>query len=96
MEQQHFLVTATPKVEKFRENATEEKRTIISQHLDYINQMVAENRILFTGSCIDGAMGLIVYKTESYEAAVELFEKDPLTKSGIMNMEIHPFKTLHI
>lgn len=96
MEQQYFLVTATPKRENFRENTTEEEKTIISQHLDYVNQMVAAEKILFTGSCLDGAMGLIVYKTESYEAAVELFEKDPLVKSEIMNTEIHPFKTLHI
>lgn len=96
MEQQHFLVTATPKRENFRENATEEEKKIISQHLDYVHQMVAEKKILFTGSCLDGAMGLIVYQTESYEAAIELFETDPLVKSEIMNTEIHPFKTLHI
>lgn len=96
MEQQHFLVTATPKRENFRENATEEEKTIISQHLDYINQKVAEKKILFTGSCVDGAMGLIVYKAESYEAALKLFENDPLVKSEIMNTEIHPFKTLHV
>lgn len=96
MEQQHFLVTATAKRENFRENVTEEEKTIISQHLDYINQMVAKKKILFTGSCVDGAMGLIVYKAESYEAALELFENDPLVKSGIMNTEIHPFKTLHV
>jgi uncharacterized protein YciI len=40
-------------------------------------------------------MGLIVYKAESYEAAVEFFENDPFVKSEIMNTEIHPFKTLH-
>lgn len=93
--QQHFLVTATPKRENFGGNITEEEKTIISQHLDYVNQMIAEGKILFAGSCLDGAMGLIIYKEESYGAALKLFENDPLVKSEIMKTEIHPFK-LHI
>lgn len=83
MEQLQFLATAIPKKENWTQKMTDEEKAIMAQHLTYVNQLFTEGRILFSGACLDGAMGLIVYKAESYEAAFEMF--------GITNTDLHPF-----
>jgi uncharacterized protein len=47
---------------------------------------------VITGACLDGAFGMVMYKAESEEIAIGMFENDPLVKSGITNTEFHPFK----
>jgi uncharacterized protein YciI len=68
----------------------------MAQHFVYINQMFLVGKIVITGACLDGALGLIVYKAESEEAAFEMFKNDPLVKSDIMVTEFHPFRVGHI
>jgi uncharacterized protein YciI len=41
-------------------------------------------------------MGLIIYQAESFEDALEMFEKDPLIQSGLMETQLHPFKTGYV
>lgn len=91
-----FIGTARPKRENWLATITAEERSIMAQHLDYVDKLFSEGNIVFSGACMDGAMGLIVYQAESAEEARVLFEKDPLTKSGIMNTEFHPFKIGHV
>jgi uncharacterized protein YciI len=96
MEQLQFLATAIPKKENWKQNMTDEEKAVMAQHFAYVNQLFAEGKIFFSGACLDGAMGLIVYKAESYEAAFEMFQNDPLVKSGITNTDLHPFIAGHI
>lgn len=93
MEKKHFLATATPTKEDFLQNMNEEEKAIMALHLSYVNQMAVEGEIFFSGACLDGAMGLIVYKADSYESALEMFNNDPLVRSSIMQTQLHPFKT---
>lgn len=96
MELLQFLATARPKRENWLQNITEEEKTIMAQHFAYTNQSFQEGKIVFDGACLDGTMGIIVYQAASEEAALEMFNKDPLVKSGIMNTELHPFRMGHI
>ncbi len=96
MEQLHFLGTAKPKIENWLLNMTEEEKAIMAQHFAYVNELFSEGKVIFTGACLDGAMGVVVYKAESEETAYKMFENDPLVKSGITNTEFHPFRTGHI
>jgi uncharacterized protein len=68
----------------------------MAQHFDYVNKRVGEGKIFFTGACVNGAMGLIIYQAESFEDALEMFEKDPLIQSGLMETQLHPFKTGYV
>lgn len=92
MELLQFLATARPKRENWLQNITEEEKTVMAQHFVYANQFFSEGKIIFDGACLDGALGIIVYQAESEEAGFELFENDPLVRSGIMDTEFHRFR----
>ncbi|CRK81978.1 YciI family protein [Neobacillus massiliamazoniensis] len=96
MEQLYFLETAIPKKENWLQNMTEEEKAVMAQHFAYVNQLFSEGKIFFSGACTDGAMGIIIYQAESYESAFEMFQNDPLVKSGITNTDLHPFKAGHM
>jgi uncharacterized protein YciI len=96
MELLQFLGTAIPKKEKWLQNMTEEEKAIMAKHFVYVNQLSTEGKIVLSGACTDGAMGLIIYNANSYELALEMFENDPLVKSGIVHNEFHPFKVGHL
>ena len=91
-----FIGTSRPKSENCVATMTADEQAIMGQHFEYINKLYTEGKIVFSGACTDGAMGLIVYNAESAEEARVLFENDPLTKSGIMETEFHPFKIGHV
>jgi uncharacterized protein YciI len=90
-----FIGTARPKRENWLATITPDEQAVMGQHFAYVNTLFSEGKIVFSGACTDGAMGLIVYKAESAEEAQELYENDPLTKSGLMNTELHPFRIGH-
>lgn len=58
--------------------------------------MTEEGKIFFSGACLDGALGLIVYQAESFGSGLEMFKDDPLVRSGILETQLHPFKTTGI
>lgn len=92
MELRQFLATAKPKRENWLQNISEEEKKVMAQHFAYANQSFSEGKIVFGGACLDGALGIIVYQAESEEAALKMFNDDPLVKSGIMDTEFHPFR----
>lgn len=77
LEKKQFLATAKPKTENFLQNMSEEEKTVFAKHFAYVNQLFLEGKILFSGACLDGEMGLICYLAESYEVALEMFKNDP-------------------
>lgn len=96
MELLHFLAIANPRRENFIQTLTEEEKEVMAKHFAYTNQLFSEGKIAFDGACLNGALGLIVYKAESEEAAFEMFNNDPLVKSGIVDTGFHPFRVGHI
>ena len=91
-----FMGTARPKRERWLETMTDEERAVMAQHFAYVNRLYSEGSIVFSGACTDGAMGVIIYQAESEEEARQLFENDPLTKSGRTSTEFHPFTIGHM
>lgn len=96
MEYLRFLATAKPKREHWLQNISDEEKAVMARHFAYTSQMFAEGNIVFDGACLDGTMGIIVYQAKSQEAALELFNNDPLVKSGIMSTELRPFRAGHL
>jgi uncharacterized protein len=91
-----FIGTARPKRDRWLETMTNAEKAVMAQHFQYVNRLYSEGSIVFAGACTDGAMGLLVYQAEAEEEARQLFENDPLTKSGITNTEFHPFTIGHM
>jgi uncharacterized protein len=87
-----FLALAKAKRENWLTTMTDEERAIMEKHMEYVRRMFSEGKVALSGPCLDGAYGIIIYKAESPESAREMFENDPAVQSGIMHMELHPFK----
>lgn len=91
-----FLGTAKPGRENWLQNMTDEEKAIMAEHLAYVDDLFKQGGVLFSGACTDGVLGMVVYQAESQEEALEMFESDPLVKSGIVDTEFHPFRSGHI
>lgn len=92
MNQVEFLALAKARRENWLATMTPEEAEVMGRHLEYVKRMFEEGKVVFSGPCLDGAYGLIVYKAESPEAARSLYENDPLVQSGILDTELHPFR----
>lgn len=73
-----FLAIAKLRRENWLQNMTDEEKAIMAQHFEYANEQFSKGNIVFDGACLDGTLGMIVYKAESEAEAVELFKNDPL------------------
>ncbi|MBI0580697.1 hypothetical protein IEC97_25455 [Neobacillus cucumis] len=92
MEQLEFLAIGKAKRENWLASMTPEEKAIMGKHLEYVRQMYTEGKVVLSGPCLDGAYGIIIYKAESAEDAQKMFENDPAVQTGVMDVELHPFK----
>lgn len=92
MEQLHFLAIAKANRENWLATMTSQEKEVMEDHLEFVRKKFVEGKIALAGPCMDGAYGIIIYKTESIEEAKQMYESDPLVKAGIMDTELHPFK----
>ncbi|KDB00450.1 hypothetical protein LAKU_25c00220 [Apilactobacillus kunkeei EFB6] len=89
---------------KFIEFATPRKNTvdlsfgsakkIVEEHVNFLKHQAKDGKISYAGSTSDNVGGLIVYEAETREEALELINQDPLTINNLMEISVHPFKTL--
>lgn len=70
----------------------EEKSTTHRQaHLDYIEEMRAQNHIFLFGKLTDGAGGLIIYQGDNLNEIEALVKADPYVTTGARDYAIHPW-----
>lgn len=68
----------------------EEKSTKHRQaHLDFLEEMRAENRVFIFGRLSDNAGGLIIYQGQSLEEVDAYAKQDPYVTTGARGYEIH-------
>ncbi|MBH0162871.1 YciI family protein [Fictibacillus sp. 26RED30] len=58
-------------------------------HLDYLAELVTQDKVHLKGPFLDGAGGMVVYKAESLDEAKQLAEEDPYVKEGVRRLELH-------
>ena len=77
-----FLTMKDPeKSEKYRQ-----------EHLDYVEEMRKQKRILQFGRFADGAGGLIIYQGENEDEVIEWVKGDPYIEKGARGYEIHEWE----
>jgi uncharacterized protein len=60
-----------------------------SQHVEFLERMVARGKIALRGRFTDGSGGLTIFRAESLEEARELAEDDPYVRVGARHLELH-------
>ncbi|MEH7308118.1 YciI family protein, partial [Neobacillus drentensis] len=63
-----------------------------AKHFDYLKGLLAEEKLILAGPCLDGALGICVFRSDSLDAAQVIMEKDPAVIEGVMNAELHKFQ----
>ncbi|MEO2074068.1 MAG: YciI family protein [Bacillus sp. (in: firmicutes)] len=89
---EEFVYVIRPKRENFIETMTEEENKIMGTHFQYLKALLAEEKLILAGPCLDGAMGICVFRSESWEAAQKIMENDPAVVNGVMDCELHKYR----
>ncbi len=58
-------------------------------HLDFVEEMVGQDRLFSYGRLTDGTGGLLIYQAESLEQATDLANLDPYVELGARELSIH-------
>ncbi|MEH7302986.1 YciI family protein [Neobacillus drentensis] len=89
---EEFVYVIRPKREHFIETMTDEENAIMGKHFDYLKDLLAQEKLILAGPCLDGAMGICILRSESWDAAQKIMENDPAVVEGVMNCELHKYR----
>ncbi|WP_312109769.1 YciI family protein [Brevibacillus reuszeri] len=63
-------------------------------HLEYVNDLYKQGKVLMAGPFTDKQGGLVIYKAESQEEARKLAEADPVIVEGARTLELREWSPL--
>lgn len=89
---EEFVYLIKPVRANFIDTMTNEESSIMEKHFNYLKELLAEEKLILTGPCLDGAFGICVFRSESWDAAQLVMEKDPAVSAGIMGAELHKYR----
>ncbi|MFD2130519.1 YciI family protein [Pseudogracilibacillus auburnensis] len=67
----------------------EKSQTHRQEHLDFLEEMRKEKRVLLYGRLVDGAGGLIIYQGSTLEEVEQWVKQDPYVKLGARGYAVH-------
>ena len=85
-----YLIRATR--EGFRDELLPEEVEAMRAHFLYLKRLFNEGSLLLAGPCLDRAFGLAIFEAASDEEAMRIANEDPAVQSGVMSVEVHPYK----
>ena len=91
---EYFIAIIKPIREGFFTDPTSEENQIMSDHFEYLKQLLADEKIILAGPAVDpkGPFGVILFKTSSFELAEELLLADPSVRNDVQEIvELQPF-----
>jgi uncharacterized protein len=76
-----------------RDHDPETAREIQRGHMENINRLANEGKLILAGPFLDGGelRGIFLFDVETVEEARELTETDPAIQAGRLAMELHPW-----
>jgi uncharacterized protein YciI len=92
MDSSTFIYVLRPCREGLGEAPTTEEEARLEEHFHYLRGRLEEGRLILAGPCLDGALGVVVFRAATEEAARAFMESDPAVRHGLMTAELHPFR----
>ncbi|MDN3015350.1 YciI family protein [Paenibacillus sp. BSR1-1] len=89
---EEFVYLIRPNRADFIESMTNEESIIMADHFEYLKQLLAKEKLILAGPCLDGAFGICVFKEDSWENAEKVMMNDPAVSNGIMSSELHKYR----
>lgn len=87
-----FIYVLRPCRQGLSDAPTPEEEASLDEHFQYLRRELEEGGLILAGPCLDGALGVVVFRAPTEEAAREFMEADPAVRHGLMRAELHPFR----
>jgi len=91
-----FLYRIQPtRLEMLTEGPTEREASIVNEHFEYLQKLVAEGVVFMAGrtqNIGERTFGIVVFEAATESAAVALMQNDPVVKLGVMKAELFPYR----
>jgi len=81
--------------EMLQEGLTPEEAERVSQHFDYLKELVDRGIVILAGRTLNtdaSSFGIVIFNAPSDAAAHELVNNDPAVKGGVMRAELYPYR----
>jgi len=73
-------------------NWTDEQNKIAGEHFSYLENLVNDNVVILAGRTIEeDTFGIVVFKAETWDEALQIMNSDPAVKNKLMTAELHEF-----
>ena len=90
-----YILRLLPEYQK-EENWSAEIKRVVGQHFDHLSVLKEKGTLVYVGKTQYGIenpenFGLVVFKSENIDTAIEMMNTDPAIQQRIMIGELHPF-----
>lgn len=65
-------------------------------HLDYLNQLFKQGKVVEAGPFADGAGGLVIYDCVDEDEAMRLAQADPVVSTGVRTLVLRAWNPLSL
>lgn len=90
-----FLYRIRPtRVEMLDDGGTEEERAAVGAHFAYLQQLLAEGRLILAGrtqSTGPESFGIVIFRATDGEEAASMVAADPAVAGGVMQAQLFPY-----
>ena len=91
-EVKEYFVRLLGSREGWPSDMTAEEQRIMSEHFEYLKDLVKEKKVLMAGPCFDPVFGLIILRVSSREEAVAIMDNEPSVKQGVHTYDLNEMK----
>lgn len=88
-----FLPGRRPELATDPEAWTPEDEAVAGRHFAYLQQALADGRLVLAGRCQDGVgPAIVIFEATDEPAARDFMNGDPFVSSGLFGASLHPYR----
>jgi uncharacterized protein YciI len=87
-----FIYMLKPRRASLIDEANQEEEARLEEHFVYLQQALEEGSLVLAGPCLDGELGVVLFRAPTEEAALEFMEGDPAVKHLLTTGELPSFR----
>lgn len=88
----NFIYLIRPKRDNFIETITDEESNIMSEHFEYLKNLLKKGKLVLAGPVTSGKFGIVILEAEDESKAQNIMLNDPAVASSIVSSELYPFR----
>lgn len=88
---ENYIYVLKPVRSTFLQDATEEEKSIVSEHFLYLQNLNNDKTVFLAGRTEQAEFGIVILYTENQQHAEEIMNNDPAVKRNVMTAELYPF-----